>query len=97
MSIPSLSPSTSAGARCGASPAKNINFEDLSAKIHPTDRDRMRAAFAATRGMIGGYEIDFRITVEADIRWISAHGRGDDEGVAARTRDGIFFDVTGRK
>ena len=26
-----------------------VTFEDLSSHIHPADRDRMRAAFAATR------------------------------------------------
>ena len=76
---------------------EHISFEDLSAKIHPTDRDRVRAAFAATRGIIGEYEIDFRIMVDSDIRWISARGRGDDEGIVARTMYGIFLDVTGRK
>ena len=76
---------------------EHISFEDLSAKIHPTDRDRVRAAFAATRGIIGEYEIDFRIMVNSDIRWISARGRGDDEGIVARTMYGIFLDVTGRK
>ena len=76
---------------------EHISFENLSAKIHPTDRDRVRAAFAATRGIIGEYEIDFRIMVNSDIRWISARGRGDDEGIVARTMYGIFLDVTGRK
>jgi PAS domain-containing protein len=33
----------------------NVTFEDLSANIHPADRDRVRAAFVATRGMIGAY------------------------------------------
>ncbi len=72
-------------------------FEDLSAKIHPADRDRVRAAFSATRGIIGSYEIDFRIMVDDEVRWISARGRGDDEGIVARVMYGVFLDVTGRK
>lgn len=74
-----------------------VTFEDLSANIHPADRDRVRAAFSATRGIVGPYEIDFRIIVKDDVRWISARGRGDDEGIRARTMYGVFLDVTGRK
>lgn len=74
-----------------------VTFEDLSAHIHPADRDRVRAGFNATRGIIGPYEIDFRIMVKDDVRWVSARGRGDDEGIVDRVMFGIFLDVTGRK
>lgn len=74
-----------------------VTFEDLSTNIHPADRDRVRAAFNATRGIVGAYEIDFRIMVGEDVRWISARGRGDDEGIVERVMYGIFLDVTGRK
>lgn len=74
-----------------------VTFEDLSAHIHPADRDRVRVAFSATRGIVGPYEIDFRILVEDDVRWISARGRGDDEDIEERVMYGVFLDVTGRK
>lgn len=74
-----------------------VTFEDLSANIHPADRDRVRAAFNATRGIVGPYEIDFRIMAADDVRWISARGRGDDEGIVGRGMYGVFLDVTGRK
>jgi two-component sensor histidine kinase len=74
-----------------------VTFEDLSGKIHPADRDRVRAAFTATRAIVGPYEIDFRIIVGEDVRWISARGQGDDADIDARTMFGIFLDVTGRK
>lgn len=74
-----------------------VTFEDLSANIHPADRDRVRAAFNATRGIIGPYEIDFRIITQDEVRWISARGRGDDEGIVQRVMYGVFLDVTGRK
>lgn len=74
-----------------------MSFERLSEKIHPADRDRVRAAFAATRAVIGAYEIDFRIMVGEDIRWISARGQGNDFGIVKREMAGIFLDVTGRK
>ncbi|GGH07162.1 hypothetical protein GCM10007036_01880 [Alsobacter metallidurans] len=45
-----------------------ITFEDLSARIHPKDLDRVRAAFSATRDKPGSYEIDFRILDGKDIR-----------------------------
>ena len=76
---------------------REVTFEDLSAHIHPADRDRVRAAFAATRGIVGPYEIDFRILAHDDVRWISARGRGDDDGIAGRVMYGVFLDVTGRK
>ena len=75
----------------------DVKFEDLSAHIHPADRDRVRAAFAATRAVLGPYEIDFRILVADELRWISARGQGDDEGIVGGVMFGIFLDVTGRK
>ena len=74
-----------------------VCFEDLSAHIHPADRDRVRAAFNATRAIIGAYEIDFRIMIGDELKWISARGKGDDEGIIRRIMFGIFIDVTGRK
>ena len=74
-----------------------VTFEDLSANIHPADRDRVRNAFNATRGIVGAYEIDFRILVKDEVRWISARGRGDDEGIVGRLMYGVFLDVTERK
>jgi len=74
-----------------------VTFEDLSANIHPADRDRVRAAFSATRGIVGAYETDFRILIGEEVRWISARGRGDDEGIVGEVMYGVFLDVTGRK
>ena len=74
-----------------------VTFDDLSSHIHPADRDRVRAAFAATRGISGAYEIDFRIMVGDTVRWISARGQGEDVGMVGRVMFGIFIDVTGRK
>ena len=74
-----------------------VSFEDLSARIHPADRDRVGAAFAATRALSGPYEIDFRIMIENAVRWVSARGQGGDVGIVGRLMFGIFLDVTGRK
>ena len=75
----------------------DVQFEDLSSQIHPADRDRVRAAFTATRSMVGAYEIDFRILVDDELKWISARGQGHDTGMVRRIMIGIFIDVTGRK
>ncbi|MCA1777078.1 MAG: hypothetical protein LC676_16120 [Loktanella sp.] len=75
----------------------DVTFELLSEKIHPDDRDRVRAAFNATRALVGPYEIDFRTLFGSEIRWISARGQGDDVGIRRRNMTGIFLDITGRK
>ncbi|UUR09374.1 sensor histidine kinase [Sphingomonas glaciei] len=77
--------------------AEAVNFADLSAHIHPADRDRVQAAFTATRSVPGPYEIDFRIMVGADIRWISARGQAAELEEPDAPMFGIFLDVTGRK
>ena len=77
--------------------SRQVKFEDLSAHVHPADRDRVREAFTATRGIVGAYEIDFRILVADEIRWISARGLGDDLALHKGQMFGIFLDVTGRK
>lgn len=77
--------------------SETVTFDELSRHIHPADRDRVRAAFAATRAVLGPYETDFRICVGDDIRWIAARGQGEDVGIVGRTMFGIFLDVTGRK
>jgi two-component sensor histidine kinase len=77
--------------------SSTVSFEDLSAHIHPADRDRVRAAFTATRAVMGAYEIDFRIMIGEELKWISARGQGDDAAMVKRIMFGIFIDVTGRK
>lgn len=74
-----------------------VTFGELSEHIHPADRDRVRAAFTATRAVMGPYETDFRILIGDEIRWIAARGQGEDVGIVGRTMFGIFLDVTGRK
>ena len=81
----------------GLPAASKVTFEDLSSRIHPADRDRVRSAFTATRALVGAYEIDFRILVDEEIRWISARGLGNDEGLHDGQMSGVFLDVTGRK
>ncbi|WP_449397151.1 sensor histidine kinase [Devosia riboflavina] len=81
----------------GLPPKDTVTFEDLSSRIHPADLDRVRAAFTATRAVIGAYEVDFRILLSEEIRWVSARGLGNDEGLHKGRMSGVFLDVTGRK
>lgn len=81
----------------GLPQANCVGFDELSKHIHPADRDRVQAAFVATRAVAGPYEIDFRIMLGEEIRWISARGQGADAGIVDRRMFGIFLDVTGRK
>ena len=74
-----------------------ITFQELSSRIHPEDLDKVRASFAATRDVVGAYETDFRILHGSKVRWISARGRGDDQGIVGRVMFGIFIDVSVRK
>ena len=78
-------------------PVEGVTFEDLSSRIHPADRDRVRAAFIATRAVAGFYETDFRIIVDDQIKWISSRGLGADAGIDERLMFGVFLDVTARK
>jgi two-component sensor histidine kinase len=75
----------------------HITFEDLSLNIHPADVDGVRNAFMATRQTLGTFEIDFRLRLEDEIRWVSARGQGDDKGMDFRVMFGVFLDVTRRK
>jgi two-component sensor histidine kinase len=81
----------------GVTPSGAVKFEALSRHIHPADRARVRAAFAATCAIGGEYEIDFRVTTAAGTRWISARGKGNDTGFVDRVLFGIFLDVSDRK
>lgn len=74
-----------------------LTFECLSEKIHPSDRDRVREAFSATKAVEGAYEIDFRTLFNGDVRWISARGHGADIGIDGQAMTGIFIDISGRK
>ena len=81
----------------GVANSGNTTFEELSSRIHPEDLDKVRASFAATRDVSGPYETDFRILHGDQVRWISARGRGSDEGMVGRNMFGVFIDVSLRK
>lgn len=81
----------------GLTQTEGVTFAEMSVHIHPSDRDRVQAAFNATRSVAGTYEIDFRLLIGEKVRWISSRGRGSDEGITGRVMCGVFLDVTARK
>ena len=74
-----------------------VTFEALSAHIHPADLDRVRAAFTATREIPGSYDIEFRIMRDCQVKWVSARGKGADQGIVDGIMFGVFLDITERK
>lgn len=41
--------------------------------------------------------MEFRILHGEDVRWISARGMGEDQGIVGRVMFGVFLDVSERK
>src|ERR1700730_3042199 len=76
---------------------RKITFEILSKNIHPADLERVRSAFAATRAVVGAYEIDFRILTGTHIRWFSARAQADDAKMGDAIMLDTFLDVPQRK
>lgn len=74
-----------------------ITFGLLSERIHPEDLEKVGSVLTGTRSQVGSYEIDFRIQSHGEFKWISARGRGADEGIVEGVMFGIFMDVTERK
>jgi two-component sensor histidine kinase len=74
-----------------------VTFEALSARIHPADLDRVHAGFTATRQILGSYDIEFRIIRDGQVNWISARGKGSDQGIVGRIMFGVFLNITDRK
>jgi two-component sensor histidine kinase len=81
----------------GQAKDSHVTFEKLSARIYPADLDKVKNSFLATRPSLGTFEIDFRIILNTELRWISARGQGNDKDLAMRLMFGVFLDVSQRK
>jgi PAS domain S-box-containing protein len=78
-------------------PGTPLNYEKFLAIVHPDDRDRVdRAWTAALHG--GPYDLEHRILVEGETRWIRERARIelDADGRAVRGI-GVAHDITERK
>jgi PAS domain S-box-containing protein len=86
----------------GISPDVPVSMADFYAGLHPADRERTSAAFAAAldpqqRAL---YDVEYRTVGKEDglIRWVAARGRGifDGSGTCVRVI-GTAIDITERK
>jgi PAS domain S-box-containing protein len=86
----------------GISPDVPVSMADFYAGLHPADRERTSAAFAAARDpdRRALYEVEYRTVGKEDglIRWVAAKGRGifDGDGRCVRVI-GTALDITVRK
>ncbi len=86
----------------GISPDVSVSMDDFYNGLHPDDRDRVAAAYAAAAdpGRRDLYDVEYRTVGKEDglVRWVAAKGRGvfDDFGRCARVI-GTAIDITERK
>jgi PAS domain S-box-containing protein len=86
----------------GISPDVPVSMADFYAGLHPADRERTSAAFAAALdpGRRALYDVEYRTVGKEDglIRWVAAKGRGifDGDGRCVRVI-GTALDITVRK
>jgi PAS domain S-box-containing protein len=74
-------------------------LSDFFDRVHPGDRDAVRARHERLRLEGGDYLIEFRVTpADGNVRWLSAHGYCElDANGKARRTTGVLRDVTERK
>jgi PAS domain S-box-containing protein len=87
----------------GISPDAPVSMgEDFFPSVHPEDRDRVAAAYAATTdpAVRALYDVEYRTLGKEDgvLRWVAAKGRGlfNEAGQCYRVI-GTAMDITGRK
>ena len=83
----------------GFAKAEPLDFARFAGRLHPDDRDPVRAAVAAAFENGGNYHSEYRVLSGApSVRWIAARGRVEfaGEGRPVRMR-GVSIDITARK
>jgi PAS domain S-box-containing protein len=86
----------------GISPNHPVSMADFYAGLHPDDRDRVSAAYAAAAdpAQRAVYDVEYRTIGKEDgvLRWVAAKGRGifDAQGRCLRVI-GTALDITARK
>lgn len=79
----------------------SLPLEDALARVHPDDRDTVRAGIAAARTS-GRYEVEYRAALpDGGLRWIRSHGqalprRSGDASWPTRL-SGVIADITERR
>ena len=75
-----------------------LTYEDLLARVHHDDRERVRGTFDASIADGMPYDLKFRITAPDGVRWIHLKGRVHTNEAGESTRvHGIMLDVTEMK
>ncbi|MEG3178906.1 MHYT domain-containing protein [Sphingomonas sp. RB3P16] len=86
----------------GISPEVPVSMQDFYDGLHPEDRERTAAAFAAAAdpSLRALYDVEYRTIGKEDavVRWVAAKGRGvfDTSGACLRVA-GTALNITGRK
>ncbi len=86
----------------GISPEVPVSMADFYAGLHPDDRERVSACFAAAADpeQRALYDVEYRTVGKEDaiLRWVAAKGRGvfDQNGRCIRVI-GVALDITARK
>ena len=83
----------------GFAKAEPLDFARFAGRLHPDDRDPVRAAVAAAFENGGNYHSEYRVLSGAQpVRWIAAQGRVEfaGDGRPLRMR-GVSIDITARK
>ena len=79
----------------GFSANEEMSVDDLNARIHPGDRERVQAARRHAETTAGEYQIEYRIQLpDGSTRWIFTRGRVDDESAKPRMKRGAAVDIT---
>jgi two-component system sensor kinase FixL len=83
----------------GFAPDERMVLDDLLARVHPEDRERVRAALARAVAEGGSYEEIYRMAVPGGgWRWLASRGRvGFDEGGSRPRLRGVTFEITARR
>jgi PAS domain S-box-containing protein len=83
----------------GLDPNGKLRFQDVLARIHSDDRERILAVLQNAQQNGLSFEEEFRIVMpDGRERWLAARGRSLDEPKARTLRRiGVVFDITERK
>lgn len=83
----------------GLTPARTFDLETVMGRIHPADREEVRAAVQRSLAEHGAYLGEFRVELpDGTRRWLSARGRPESGAAASRGRLlGATIDITERK
>lgn len=87
------------GALFGLGPEVEVTYEAVVARIHPDDRQRVKAAHQHALRTGGAYEQEYRVVLpDGSERWLMARGEVvHDEHSAATGLAGILLDISRRK